>query len=83
MSIFARIANALTSDVTVFIYDGANVTLRKGRVSSHVVRALQSTLQNANSPRATISIRKNGRVQISNSIDPALHQRIRNIVLEG
>lgn len=83
MSIFARIANALTSDVTVFTYDGSNVSVRKGRVSSHVIRALQSTLQNANSPRGTINIRKNGRVQIFNSIDPALHQRIRNIVLDG
>ncbi len=83
MSLFARIANALCSDVTVFDYDGTTVTIRKGRVRSHIVQSLQSTLHNANSPRGTIRIRKNGRVQISDSIDPALHQQIRNVVLEG
>ncbi|MDE0825615.1 MAG: hypothetical protein OSA48_02270 [Akkermansiaceae bacterium] len=80
MSLLSRILGSLTTATTVFAWDGTSVTFRKGKASSRVTLGLQSLLRETHSPSGTISLRKDGRISFSDSLNPSLHQRLRNII---
>ena len=80
MSLFRRLANSLSSDTLRLDFDGQSLFLRKGKLPSRVVREIQSLLRQDHAPSSRISIRKNGRITIGESIDASLHQRIRNLL---
>jgi hypothetical protein len=70
-----------SSDAVVLLFDGAGLTLEKGKLRRAVIVELESELREAGCGRGGIRLRKNGRVAFSGAIPVALHQRLRNLLL--
>ncbi|BCX47432.1 DUF3634 domain-containing protein [Haloferula helveola] len=69
----------LLNPTVITIRDG-RASMAKGRISGRIIRDLDEILADFGITRGTIAIDGTGRIQLSSSIPPSAHQRLRNLL---
>lgn len=68
---------------TYILIDDGTLRLRKGWVPASVLAALADLLRDAGVSQGHITLSQDRRVSVSWHVPPALHQQIRNVLLNG
>ena len=74
-------APIFSSGETYILIDDGTLRLRKGWVPASVLSALSDLLRDAGVSQGHITLSRDRRVAVSWHVPPALHQQIRNVLL--